>query len=500
MTTFDVAQAADGSGLLSDATALQLLVLGGLGLLAMAVAWRGVRLARVRSGVRAGLADPDAGVRVAAVRQAAELGLATTAPALLRAVRAEQDTDVLAAVVETVAGRQWEPASTGSIVELRLWARAYLDAHPELRARRTGTEPLLAGIAGATTPPSLDPARAAQFQRGADVLVPEPRTPRADLAADPDPLHSTTVLVTGVGGAAGVAVVRALQDRGHRVVGVDADELAVGLALADEGHVVPRGDDPRFLAALLRVATVSSAQALVCTVGEEYAALAGAADYLAEAGLKTLMPTAESVAVCLDKWAFHQAMTEAGLPVPATGLGRADGVPGPWVVKPRFGRGSRDVHLAGNQTQLRAAISATPQALVQTQLTGTEFTADVLVDRSGSVLAVSPRWRTETKAGISTKGETFADDAVVDVVSLVVKATGLVGPANVQGFVAEDGRVTVHEVNPRFSGGLPLTLHAGADVVTEYLREIVGLRARPERLVARPDVRMQRYFAEVYAG
>ena len=50
-----------------------------------------------------------------------------------------------------------------------------------------------------------------------------------------------------------------------------------------------------------------------------------------------------------------------------------------------------------------------------------------------------PRWRLETKAGISTKGETFDDPEVVNVCHLVLKAVGLVGPANVQGFVAEDG-------------------------------------------------------------
>jgi carbamoyl-phosphate synthase large subunit len=418
---------------------------------------------------------------------------------LLRAVRAEQNPAVLAAVIETVAGRQWEPASTGSIVELRLWARAYLDTHPELRARRNGSQPMLPGVAGATTPPSLDPHTAAAFQRGADVaMVPATATPAASV--DPDPLHSTTVLVTGVGGAAGVAVLRALQTRGHRVVGVDSDETAVGLSLADESHVVPRGNDPHFLAALIRVATVSSAQALICTVAEEYAALSGATGYLDEAGVSTLMPSAESVATCLDKWAFHHAMTAAGLPVPATGLGKADGVPGPWIVKPRFGRGSRDVHVATTQQRLRAAVAATPNSLVQTQLTGREFTADVLVDASGAVLAVCPRWRLETKGGISTKGETFSDDEVVNVVSLVIKATGVIGPSNVQGFVSEDGGVTVHEVNPRFSGGLPLTLHAGADVVTEYLREILGLRPREDRLVARPGVQMRRFLTEVFAG
>ena len=490
---------AAGGGLMSGATVLQILVLVGLALLAMAVAWRTIRLARVRRGVRAGLAHDDAAVRSAAVRQAAELGLAATAPSLLRAVRAEKDPAVLASVIETVAGRQWEPASTGSIVELRLWARAYLDTHPELRARRNGSQPILAGIAGATTPPSLDPARSARFQRGADVATEESSVAPSLETADPDPLHSTTVLVTGVGGAAGVAVMRALQSRGHRVVGVDADPDAVGLILADEAHVVPRGDDPHFLAALLRVVTVSSAQAMICTVAEEYAALSGAKEYLDEAGVRTLMPSAAAVATCLDKWAFHEAMTAAGLPVPATGLGRAEGVPGPWIVKPRFGRGSRDIHIVPNQTRLRAAVSATPQPLVQTQLTGREFTADVLVDGSGSVLAVCPRWRLETKGGISTKGETFVDDEVANVVSLVVKAAGLTGPANVQGFVAEDGVVTFHEVNPRFSGGLPLTLHAGADVVTEYLREILGMRPRQERLMTRPGVQMRRFLAEVYA-
>ena len=96
-------------------------------------------LLRVRTGITAGLRDEDPTVRGVAVQQAAEMGLASTAPALLRAVRAETDPAVLAAVVRAVAARQWEPASTGGIVELRLWARAYAEKHPELRRdeRRT---------------------------------------------------------------------------------------------------------------------------------------------------------------------------------------------------------------------------------------------------------------------------------------------------------------------------------------------------------------------------
>ena len=476
-----------------------------LGLLAVAVAWRLVRALRVRRGVRAGLLSDDADVRVAAVTQAAELGLATTAPALLRAVRNESDPDVLAAVVRCVAARQWEPASTSKLVELRLWAKAYADRHPEVR-RTVEAAPMLPGVAGAVPPPSLDARRADEFRTRSDELVPVPAARTATfsepafIAADDDPLSQVRVLVTGAGGPAGVAVISALRSRGHHVIAVDADDWAVGLRLADEHFVVPRADDPTYLAALLRAATVSDAQALICTVAEEYRALAGATEYLSEAGLRSLLPSAESAELCLDKWAFAQRLVEEDLPTPATNLGSADRVPGPWVVKPRFGRGSRDVRTVQTRQQLAAALRDIDEPLVQTQLTGREFTCDALVDADGSLAGWVARWRQETRGGISVRGLTFDDAEVGNVVEQVLAAVGLVGPANVQGFVHEDGGVTVHEVNPRFSGGLPLSLHAGADLVEEYLRAVLGLKMRPERLVARPGVTMMRHYSEVFAG
>ena len=479
-----------------------------VGALAVAIGWRTVRVVRMRRGINTALRDDDPNIRVAAVQHAAEVGLASTAPALLRAVREEPNPAVLAAVVLAVATRQWEPASTARIVELRLWAKAYAERHPELRRGHLSEPPLLPGVAGAVPPPSLDPARADEFRTRRDEVtiappvdaVSSPVPPVPPLPADDDALGPVRVLVTGAGGPAGVAVIRALRARGHHVVAVDADPAAVGLRLADQHHVIPRCDDSHYLAALLRVATVTDVQALVCTVAEEYRSLAKAVDYLAEAGIRTLMPPLAAVELCIDKWAFAEHMHDSGLPGPPTGLGSAQGVAGPWIVKPRFGRGSRDVMPCQTRSQLAAALRQVPDALVQTQLTGWEFTADVLVDSTGAVVCVAPRWRTETRGGISTKGTTFEDDEVTNVVSLVIKSVGLIGPANVQGFVAEDGGVAVHEVNPRFSGGLPLTLAAGADLVEEYLRGVMGLPLRPDRLVARPGITMMRYFSEVFEG
>ena len=163
---------AAGVGNQSSGAAIIALIVG-LMALGVAVGWRLVRLLRVRRGISAGLRDEDPTVRGVAVQQAAEMGLASTAPSLLRAVRAETDPTVLAAVVRAVAARQWEPASTGGIVELRLWARAYAEKHPELR-RGSGAAPLLPGVAGAVPPPSLDRPKVPPSGRVTD----HPRTPR----------------------------------------------------------------------------------------------------------------------------------------------------------------------------------------------------------------------------------------------------------------------------------------------------------------------------------
>src|SRR3712207_5144229 len=171
-------------------------------------------------------------------------------------------------------------------------------------------------------------------------------------------------------------------------------------------------------------------------------------------------------------------MAAAGVPHPetATSADEVAGVPGPWVVKPLAGRGSRGVRLLDERTTVVEALREDDGLIAQTRLTGREFTADALVDRDGAVLVIVPRWREETKAGISVKGRTFASEAVTGVVAAALAGVGLTGPANVQGFVADDGTATVMEINPRFSGGLPLTLAAGADVVSAYL---AGVRGAP---------------------
>jgi carbamoyl-phosphate synthase large subunit len=336
------------------------------------------------------------------------------------------------------------------------------------------------------------------------------------------------VVVTGAGGPAGVAVVQALMAAGEEVVAVDADPAAAGFLLAAQHAVVPTAGSGQLVAALVDLAdtfgTVGSA--LVPTVAEELTELFAGRHHLTNAGVRHWLPRPEAVDRCVDKAVFAAAMVAAGVPVPATfvpgdaadGPPSADGpgrpghrgsidalvaavvaaVDGPWIVKPRRGRGSRHVVAVDDRDQLAAALALVPDPIVQHRAVGTEFTADALVGPDGLPAAVVCRWRLETRGGISTRGQTFEDPAIRAAVEASLTAVGLTGPANVQGFAGPDG-VLITEINPRFSGGLPLSLASGADLVGEYLQVVRGGSLRPERLVGRSGVSMTRWFADHFS-
>ena len=113
----------------------------------------------------------------------------------------------------------------------------------------------------------------------------------------------TTVLVTGAGGAAGVAVIRALVEQGRHVVAADADPLGAGMHLAHEHALVaPAIEGDAFVADLAEAAKRFKVDVIVCTVGEELLVLTGREADLSGAAI--WLPPHDAVVTCLDKWRF----------------------------------------------------------------------------------------------------------------------------------------------------------------------------------------------------
>lgn len=325
------------------------------------------------------------------------------------------------------------------------------------------------------------------------------------------PTRARRVLVTGAGGAAGVAVIRSLRTGSlihgatHHVTATDCDPHAAGLALAHHGFVSPPASSPSFARTLIQRCRSYRIEALVTTVAEEIEALRAAAHELEAIGTRLWLPPSETTSICNDKLAFFHRLHEQGVPTPATiaspsascAEAIAEAVPGPWIVKPREGRGSRDVFAADSIDDLRYALPRVQEPIVQTRLTGREFTVDVLVSRRRDLIGVSPRWRLATKGGISTSGVTFRHPEVQLLVEQTMHALQYEGVGCLQGFLDDEGRASCVEVNPRFGGGVSLSIAAGAAFAHEFVALTIGESLTGTSLVAQPGVRMTRFFDEV---
>jgi carbamoyl-phosphate synthase large subunit len=150
----------------------------------------------------------------------------------------------------------------------------------------------------------------------------------------------------------------------------------------------------------------------------------------------------------------------------------------PLFVKPRSGRGGVGAFAIRDQRELEFFLSYVEEPLIQEYLSGPEFTIDMLCDFRGRPLAIVPRERVVIRAGVIDRGRTVNDPALIELAQACAAALPFAGAINIQCRVV-DGRPVVFEINPRFSGGIPLTIEAGADFPAMLLRLASGHRVAP---------------------
>ena len=311
----------------------------------------------------------------------------------------------------------------------------------------------------------------------------------------------TRVLVTGAGGPAGVSIIRSLLHRSDvTVAAADMDRYASGLYLVEaaERRLVLAGLAPEFTDDLLKLCVSQKIDVLFPTVDVELEVIAARRAEFADNGVKIASPSAETLEVCLDKYALA-ARCQGIIPVPTTALLGAESTAIDWdfpvMIKPRRGAGSRGIRQIDTREELEA-LGSDDQTLVQELLPGEEFSVDVLSDLQGSVIAAVPRSRLRVDSGVSVAGATKRNDELENAARAVAAAIGLTTVGNVQLRRNVNGMAALLEVNPRFPGAMPLTIAAGVDMPSLTLDLVLG-NAVPANVDFR-ELSVVRYLEDVF--
>ncbi len=291
---------------------------------------------------------------------------------------------------------------------------------------------------------------------------------------------SLNVLITA--GSRRVPLVRAFQRAlratgGGHVAVADVNPLSPTVYVADRSYAVPFATDPGYIDAILDLCRREGIDLVVPTIDDELSLFAEHAARFSAAGVRVVVSPLETTSVCNDKLATCLMLRAHGLDAVSTSLpGDVPADPTfPLFVKPRRGRGGVGAVAVRDARELDFFLGYVPDPIVQHYLDGPEFTIDLLCDFDGSPLAIVPRERVVIRAGVVDRGRTVRDTRFIDLALRCARALTFVGAVNIQCRVV-DGVPVVFEINPRFSGGIPLTIAAGAD----FPRTLVDLaRGRP---------------------
>ncbi len=282
-----------------------------------------------------------------------------------------------------------------------------------------------------------------------------------------------------------------------RVYAVDLDPArSAACHVADACGSVPRADAPDYLDALMEHCRAWTIDVVVPTIDTELEVLASSRDRFAAHGIAVAVSSAE---VCRT---FRHKRTSSA-------FFRAHGFGTPTIVEdleravfPLFAKlddSSRSVG-AGRVDTLEAALALRARNnryVFQELVVGDEYTVDAFVARDGEVLGIVPRRRLEVRDGEVSKGVALKNQSVMAAVrQLCAQMSGAYGTLTIQLFVQPDGALSFIEVNPRFGGGYPLTMHAGADFATYLLRDVKGEQQQYDESW-RDGTLMLRYDAEV---
>ena len=287
------------------------------------------------------------------------------------------------------------------------------------------------------------------------------------------------------------------------VLGTDATELSSALQLCDKGFPVKPVTDANYIKQLLSIVRTNKVKLLIPTVDLDLKLLAQNKPKFAAMGCCVLVSTPDVVDICQDKRKTCRFLLKNDFDTPITMSVRSalskKKLNWPCFLKPWDGYASRGNAVVNNRKELSFFAKRIPNAICQEFIKGTEHTCDVYVDFSMKVRCVVPRKRIEVRAGEVSKGQVVKHPRIMSEAARLVETLGA-GPGviTLQLFLTDDDKVKFIEINPRFGGGVPLSIKAGVNFPKWILQELLGKKPRVKFNGFKDNLIMLRYDGEVW--
>lgn len=260
-----------------------------------------------------------------------------------------------------------------------------------------------------------------------------------------------------------------------KIYGADMAGTAPALAYCDYTRKVVAMKDPGYIDNLLSICSDDHIDLLIPTIDTDLLVLSENKGKFEAIGTKVMISNPDKILICRDKNNTSQFFVDCGLHAPMPVNDWKEYKSGyPAFIKPKDGSSSINAYKVANEEELEVYAGQVEDYIVQPFVSGNEYTIDIFCDWEGEPISVVPRERLQVRAGEVLKTQICMDKTMIEESKELCKAFKPCGPMTVQLIRDAAGIDWFIEINPRFGGGAPLSMKAGARSAEAILKLLDG--------------------------
>ena len=257
--------------------------------------------------------------------------------------------------------------------------------------------------------------------------------------------------------------------------GADVSETAPALSFCDVSLKVCRISDINYIPLLVDICESNKIDLLIPTIDTDLLVLSQNKDKFLNVGTEVFISSPEMISFCRDKRKTEKLFEKCGILAPKACDRIEEYNQGyPAFIKPLDGSSSIDAYVAKNWKELEGYADKIKEYIVQPFVEGTEYTVDIMCDFKGNPIFITPRERMAVRSGEVLKTKIVQDTQIIEESIKLIDVFKPCGPITVQLIRTKDKKDYFIEINPRFGGGAPLSMKAGADAAKATIEMLCG--------------------------
>lgn len=256
-----------------------------------------------------------------------------------------------------------------------------------------------------------------------------------------------------------------------KVFSADSSEYAPALYEADQYFIVPRIDDPEYIATIFNICKENNISSVLSLIDPELILIAENKEKFLEKGIIPVISDLAVIELAFDKYKMNEFIKEQGfLSIPTyldKNLFMEDLENGkikyPVFVKPFNGSASNSINKVDSSEELNILLAKEDNLIIQKFMHGKEYGVDVYIDLvSGELVSLFIKEKIKMRAGETDKAISIKNEEIYDLVRDFIKKTEFRGVIDMDIFEVNN-EYYISEVNPRFGGGYPHAYESGVN-------------------------------------